>query len=651
MRRLIENCLEKDPKTRLRDIGDARIALDATFPEPTNAAVASGPNLVIRWAVVALLGTVLGAGAEYLWHRPVAEAHATQFTVDAPGGSTFEDRMTGSAVSPDGRFLVFSLRNKGAQNAVLWLRPIDSVNARVLSGTERGKFPFWSPDSQSLAFFAEGKLKRIAIAGGTPVTLCEANPVGPTGGTWNRSGVIVFAGEDGLYRVPRSGGVATRITRTDATRHETALGFPQFLPDGRGFLYFIQSTDPGVQGVYAAALERPEERNRVLSTDHKALYSPPQGSHPGMLLWLREQALLAQVFDPDKLKLEGEPSRLADNIATANTATNSSAPSHAAFWLSDEGVLTYHAEAAVKRRIVSVGRDGKEIRQFGEEDEYTSVRISPDGKSAIVGRIDPSNRKNDLWLLDFARGVMTRLTSDGRETGFAVWSPDGRSIAYSWEHNGVVQVFRKEVSGGGKEKQLTDGPDSSYVTAWSRDGRYFFCSRVGRNTHDIWALPAGEGGLGSKSFLVTHIDGYGGSPTLSPDGKWVAYHSRESGRIEVYVRPFAAALSARTGKWQVSKQGAKSPRWRADGKELFYLSPGGMVSAAAVRTPSEDFGVDASHDLFQGLTSELHLETPDRAWDVSADGQHFLVMAAGAAGTVNASPLTVVVNWQAWFKK
>ncbi|MGA7235927.1 MAG: protein kinase [Bryobacteraceae bacterium] len=646
-RRLVENCLEKDPKKRLRDIGDARLAMDATLPGVTNATVESRPARVIHWALVALLCVVLGAGLEYLWpHRPPPEMGAAQFTVDAPGGSAFEHIITGSAVSPDGRFLVLNVLDKGAKNAGLWLRPIDSLNVRVLSGTELGDFPFWSPDSQSLAFFADGKLKRIAIAGGTPVTLCEAKPGGPAGGAWNRDGLILFAGEDGLYRVPESGGVATRITRADATRHETAQGFPQFLPDGRRFLYFIQSPDPGVQGVYAAALDRPEERNRVLSTDHKALYSSPRGNHPGLLLWLREQALLAQVFDSGKLKLEGEPARLADNVSTTNTATNSGAPSLAAFWLSDEGVLAYHADAAAKRRIVWVGRDGKEIRQVSEEDEYTSVRISPDGQSAIVGRIDPSDRKNDLWLLDFPRSAMTRLTSDGGETGFAVWSPNGRSIAYSWEHNGVVQIFRKQVSGAGKEKQLTSGPDSSYVTAWSRDGRYIFCSRVGTNTHDIWALPADEAGLESKPFLVTHIDGYGGSATLSPDGRWVAYHSMESGRIEVYVRPFAAASSARTGKWQASRQGGISPRWRADGRELFYLSPDGMVSAAAVRTASEDFRVDTSHALFHGLTFQL-----DRGWDVSADGQRFLVLAEGAAGIVNASPLTVVVNWQARLKK
>jgi Tol biopolymer transport system component len=239
---------------------------------------------------------------------------------------------------------------------------------------------------------------------------------------------------------------------------------------------------------------------------------------------------------------------------------------------------------------------------------------------------------------------------DGRETGFAVWSPDGRAVAYSSERKGVVTIYRKDV-GGRQEGQLTDGTDPSYVTGWSRDGRYLFCTRPRENGSDIWALPVDEGGSGSaaqKPFLVVQIDSYGGSAAFSPDGKWMAYHSAESGRTEVYARPFAGTSSGKTGKWQVSRQGGLSPRWRADGRELFYLSPEGIVTAATVRTASGNIESDAPHDLFR-LTAGN--DRDDRAWDASADGQRFLVLAAGAANTVNASPLTLVVNWQALLKK
>jgi len=658
IRGLLRRCLDRNAKTRLRDIGEARVAIEAALAGETPgdlAPVESHRARVLPWAVAAALCLLVGAGAGYFWPRqPALDVRAAQFTVDAPSGSTFVDVFGSSAVSPDGRFLVFSVRDNGAKNPVLWLRPIDSLNPRALAGTEGGDFPFWSPDSQSLAFFADGKLKRIAVAGGTPLTLCEAKPTGPAGGAWNQEGVILFAGEDGLYRVPASGGVAARITQADAARHETAHGFPQFLPDGRRFLYYIQSPDPGVQGVYAAALDQPQERSRILSTDHKALYSPSRGNYPGLLLWLRERALLAQPFDAGKVRLEGEPARVAENISITTTSSNVIAPSRAAFWLSDAGVLAYHTDAIAKRKILWVGRDGREIQEAAEEDAYTRIRLLPDGKRAMVSRTDVSDGKVDLWLLDLGRGVRTRLTVDGRETGFAVWSPDGRSIAYSSERSGVVQIYRKDAAGGGQEQQLTGGPEPNYVTGWSRDGRYLLFTRNRGTAYDIWALPAGEGGSGpaaQKPFLVVQNDGYAGSAAFSPDGKWVAYHSAESGRNEIYARPFAGAASVKTGKWQVSSQGGMMPKWRADGRELFYtwnegmaMSPEVVVMAAAVRTATGSFESDAPHELFRLPGGG------DASYDVSGDGQRFLVSGQVSAGTARVSPLTVVLNWQAWLK-
>jgi Tol biopolymer transport system component len=353
--------------------------------------------------------------------------------------------------------------------------------------------------------------------------------------------------------------------------------------------------------------------------------------------------LLAQPFDIDKLKLEGEPARLADNISIQTTASTSSAPSFAAFWLSEEGVLAYHADAAVKRKILWTGRDGKPIQEVAEEDEYMSVRLSPDGKRAIVGRIEGSRRKNDLWVLDLGRGVMTRLTDDGGETDFAVWSPDGRAVAYSSDRKGVVTIYRKDV-GAQQEEQLSNGADPSYVTSWSRDGRYLFYTRLDPNGYDIWALPLDEAGAGpasQKAFLVVPINAYGGSAAFSPDGKWMAYHSAESGRMEIYAQPFAGAFSGTAGRWQVSRQGGGSPRWRADGAELFYLSLEGIVTAATIRTTSGNFESNVAHDLFRLAFNH------DRGWDASADGQRFLVLGAATADSVRASPLTVVLNWQA----
>ena len=306
----------------------------------------------------------------------------------------------------------------------------------------------------------------------------------------------------------------------------------------------------------------------------------------------------------------------------------------------------YHTDAIAKRKLLWVGRDGVESQQATAEDSYGRFRLSPDGKRAIVQRTETSDRKSDLWLLDLGRGVMTRLTVDGRQMGFVVWSPDGRSIAYSSERSGVVEIYRKDAAGGGQEEQLTSGPEPNYVTGWSRDGCYLFSTRVRGNAYEIWALPTDERGLGpaaKKPFLVVRIDSYAGSAAFSPDGKWMAYHSAESGRTEIYARPFVAAGSVNVGKWQVSSQGGMNPRWRADGKELFYVSPGGSVTAATVRTASGDLQSDVPHELFR---------LPGGGggnYDASGDGQRFLVSAPVSAPTAKVS-LTVVLDWQAWLK-
>jgi serine/threonine protein kinase len=664
VRHLIGRCLDRNMKTRLAHIAEARIAMEnyaSTEIQPQSTAPAKTgwrPRAAGAFGLATLLGLAIGVGTGHLWrHSPDPEPRSSQFALAAPGGSTFVDVITSSAVSPDGRLLVFSARDSDAKNPVLWLRPIHSLNARSLSGTERADFPFWSPDSQSLAYFADGKLKRIAIAGGsTPATLCDATPPGPGGGSWNQDGLILFTGEDGLYRVPAAGGVATRVTQADPARHEMAHGFPQFLPNGRRFLYFIQSADQNVQGVYASVLERPQERSRLLATAHKALYTPPVGQYPGMLLWLREQVLLAQAFDVRGLKLDGEPAPLADTVSIGRSSMG---PSAAAYWVSHDGVLAYRADSPSKRQLLWVGRDGKEIGEAAEEDEYTSVRLSPDGRKALVGRVDAVDRKNNLWLLDFSSGVMTKLTIDGKQSGFAVWSPDSRSIAYSAERNGVLQIFKRNAVSGAKEEQVTNGLDPSYVTGWSGDGSYLFCTRVQGNSHNIWALPLeGGGSAARKPFIAVPINAYGGSGAFSPDGKSMAHHSAVSGRVEVYVRPFAGGAPTATSVWQVSKDGGMSPRWRADGRELFYLSRDGVVSAATVRPAGSDIGFDAPQELFR-LAGGRRVSS-DRGFDVSSDGQRFLVVAAketdaqvavSAQGAATDSPLIVVLNWQAGLKK
>jgi Tol biopolymer transport system component len=575
-------------------------------------------------------------------------APTSQFTLEPPPDTIFSSPYAATAISPDGRFLVYGAGDRSATQT-LWLRPFDSLTARSLPGTDGANFPFWSPDGKSIAFFAGGKLKRVDTAGGAPLVLCDA-PVagnGSVGGTWSRDGVILFGAPDGLRRVPASGGVPMLLTKVDAAGQESGHGYPQFLPDGKRFLYFVQSGNSNMQGIYASSVDRPQDRVQILRTSAKALYAPPVADHPGYLLWLREQSLLAQRFDAGNLRPEGDPTPLAEDIALNGN--------RAAFWTSDAGLLVYRTGGYTgKAKLGWIGRDGKRLGDAGPEDSYTSLRLSPDGKRVAIGRRDPAGY-DDTWLLEFGRGVFTRFTFDPKVDTGPVWSPDGRQIAFSSNRSGFYQLYRKDSTGARQEEQLTHGPDNKNVLDWSRDGRYLlYVERAPRMGDDIMALPLeGE----RKPMVVLQTPFFEGGGVFSPDGRWIAYQSNESGRNEVYARAFPPAAAAAGGQWQVSNQGGTRPRWRGDGKELFYLAlalnPGDSVShlgqstrmmAAGIRITATGVETDTPRELFT-IFVDAGMASP---YDVTPDGQRFLV--EEILFTDRPAPLTVVTNWQAGLK-
>ncbi|HSW50300.1 MAG TPA: hypothetical protein VLH09_09010, partial [Bryobacteraceae bacterium] len=540
-----------------------------------------------------------------------------------------------TAVSPDGRYLVFAA-GSAAGTPSLWLRPLDSLVSRPLQGTERGNLPFWSPDSKSIAFFANGKLKRSEVVGGATQVLCDVQILG--GGTWSRDGVILFRSPEGLSRVPASGGVPQQVTQRNEARKESGHFMPQFLPDGNRFLYFIRSADSNTQGIYAGSLDRPGERLRLLAANHPAYYVPPRAGRPGFLLWLREQTLLAQGFDLARLRLEGDPTPLTEDILA------SSGGAAAAFWTSDAGLLVYRTGGvSVKAKLIWMGRDGKRLGEAGNEDRYGSFRISPDGRRLAMGRYDYGNN-SDIWVFEFDRGVMTRLTFDPSQDGIPVWSPDGRQVAYFSARSGVRQIFRTDAGGGGKEEQLTNRPNGVLAAYdWSRDGRHLLYTEVDSKTgNDIWGLPLeGE----RKPIAVLQTSFSESSAQFSPDGKWVAYQSNESGRTDVYVRAFPVS----SGQWQLSSEGGTRPRWRADGKELFFLGPGSdKIMAAGIRVEGANLQSDKPRELFSVSPLDTSLGSP---YDVTADGQRFLVWQPSNAEQQGPAPLTVVTNWQARLKR
>src|SRR5262245_15543101 len=642
VRRLLEKCLEKDPKKRLRDISDMHLLLESETPAPVQT-----KTRFKRWPLAVAAGALVGlASIAFIHFRETApELQAVVFSMDPPADSNFTQEYGGFAASPDGRYIVLAARNKAGTS--LWLRPLDSMAARPLPGTEGGNFPTWSSDSRSIVFFADGKLKRIEIAGGAPLILGDVagSRVSPTG-TWNRDGVILFGSGTGLQRISASAGGATPLTKVDPSKKETGHGYPQFLPDGNRFLYFVESGDPNVQGVFASSLSNAGQRQQILRTGAKAVYVPPTGRYPGYLLWMQDRTLLAQRFDPNAIRLEGNPVSVAEDIGL-NPATSV----RAAFWASDAGLLVYFSNPlGFKRPIVWMSRDGKQLEEAAPEDVYSGFSLAPGAERMAVVRAEragPGRNNLDVWLREFSRGVMTRLTFDPADYRTPVWSPDGKYVAFASDRGGTIfQIYRKESSGSGSEERLTEGEYSKYLLDWSKDGRYLlYREETLTGGRDLMALPlAGD----RKPITVVKTGFLQSTGAISPDGHWLAYTSKHSGAYQIYVQAFPGDGSGPKGRWQISNGTGYEVKWRGDGKELYYETAdgSGKVMAAAIQTGPEGIRAETPRVLFTAdfFPQALH------QFDVTPDGQRFVMMVNPPAEG-NVDRLTVVTNWQAALRK
>ena len=640
VRRLLAKCLEKDPKQRLRDIADFEMLIGAPVAAAIPAAPARWP-----WVAATLAGLAAAAAFAVLWLRQPApdEARHIQFALEPPPGTQFNAGPTAMTPSPDGRYIVFGA-GASRETSVLWLRPLDALTARPLPGTEGGTFTFWSPDSKSLAFSAGGKLKRIAIAGGPAVTLADSNtsPVTPIG-TWNQDGVILFGSNAGLRRVSASGGESALVTKSDPARKESGHGFPQFLPDGKHFIYFVQSTDAEVRGVYASSLDAPDRRERILRTASKAFYAPPRGGYSGYLLWLQEQTLLAQRFDAGRLRLDGEPVAIAENIAIGQLG-----PVRAAYWISDAGILVYFGGAQLdQRRIVWMGRDGRPLGDPVPSDRFGSLALSPDGQRVAFERTvqeaGGAAGKQDVWMWTFDQKLMTKLTFDNQRDMYPIWSPDGRRIVYVSDRvDSMTQIYRKDASGAGQEERLTDSPNRKITMDWSRDGRYVLYRQMSEKTGmDLWALPLD----GAKPFALAESQFNEGGGRFSPDGKWLAYNSNETGTSQIYVQAFPPSPAGARSKWQISQNGGQEMRWRGDGRELFWNTSDGRMWAADIETSARGVQSGTPRELF---AAPIYTATAG-SFDVTPDGQRFLLLLFASQGE-GSIRLNVVSNWQAGLK-
>jgi eukaryotic-like serine/threonine-protein kinase len=654
LRWIVQRLLHKEPAERYdstRDLARELRQVRDHFGETTSGTSiprVEGATPGARSAIKrpALLGIAFAAAAvllvstavfAFLWRRtPAPEMLSAQFEINPPGGMHFTNLYAAVAVSPDGRYIVFGAAvNQGI--AALWLRPRDSLAAQRLQRTESANFPFWSPDSKSIGFYQGGKLMRADIGGGPPRVLCDAEELGGAGGTWNGDGTILFNSGADIFRVPASGGVPQQITSLNKSRKEIASGLPQFLPDGKHFLSLVSSEDPGATGIYAISLDRPKERVWIMATNRKATYLAPRGGQPGYLLWVRGQTLLAQPFDAGKLKLEGVPVQVVEDVLSSPRA-----PTRAAFWGSDAGVLAYRTSAPPGSALTWFDRQGKELGVVGRSERYQELALSPDGSHISAFRAD--NIGMDLWLIDVARGSSLRLTTDPGNHSFPVWSPDGKQIAFgrlTRSSGGDLYRMPAGVPGAGELVLKNAGSPLD----WSRDGRLLLLARSDSRTAraDLWVLPMGEGDPKPVKYLATGFRLRNGS--FSPDGHRVMYASNVSGREEVYVSPFPDASAAPSV--QVSTDGGGYPRWRRDGRAIYYLSPTSKLVEVEV-LPGSPFKVGIPKPLF-----DVRAPTwPDAAgwpWDISQDGRRFLFEIQ--TDQPNNAPLTVITNWQSRLKK
>lgn len=640
VRRLLRDCLQKDPKNRLRDIGDAGRMLESPAASPRSHARPS----VLPWSMAGFCASAAIAGALWIWLRqPAPLMQSLRYMIEAPPDSRFVSAYFATAVSPDGRMLVFAAVPSGravtAGESSLWLRAMDSLSVRELPGTGGGSGMFWSPDGKSIGFAASGKLKRIDVVGGAPQILCDA----PTyeGGSWSRDGTIMFSSANVIQRVPASGGTPVPVTTLDRSRLETSHRSPYLLPDGKRFLSTILSNDPNRQGIYVATLDEPNQGTLLAVSNAKALYAPPYAGHPGYLLWLRDQTLMAQPFD-GKSHVQGDPTPIADAVSQNGVNLR------AAFWISDNGLLLYRAGGDIRNmKLWWITRDGR--REMLEPDvagAFGSPALSPDGTRVAFGK-NATGSTLDIWVYEFARRATTRLTFGPGTNSNAVWSPDGRQIVFSSDRGGgVTQLYRKDSGGIGQEERLTDGPNPKIPTDWSRDGRYIlYEERDPKSNFDVGALPVQTGrGEDSRPIPVLRTSFSESHAQFSPDGKWIAYQSDELGNVPgIYLQPFPPS----GGKWQVSPGAGQQPRWRADSKEIYYHYNGSMW-AVGIRISAGRVEIDPPHALF----AHLFINGPEYIYDVARDGQRFLEFQPPAADNdQSANALTVVSNWQAALKQ
>jgi eukaryotic-like serine/threonine-protein kinase len=639
--RVVKKCLAKEPDRRWQDAGDLCDELKwvAESGAPAEVTPAAGRNRATLISALACVVVAAAAGAAGWLLKPApASKQVMQLAVPFPDDFSVP---AFAELSPDGRRVVLDVYL--GQQRVLVLRSLDSSQIQPLPSTEDARSPFWSPDSRSIGFYADGKLKTVSANGGPAQVLCDASLSG-SGGAWSSDGVILFVGNSGpLQRVNASGGACTPVMKGGADENDDS---PAFLPDGKHFLYRAKGGDESTRGIYVASLDNPAGQ-RLLSDLSSVVFAPStHGSRQGYLLFLRGTTLTAQPFDTGTLQLAGDAFPVAEQVATdfnGQVAASASA----------NGVLVYLSNLVLDNQLTWFDRSGKELGKVGPHGRQFGVALSPDGKVAAIGR-NFSGSDGELWLEDLIRDEATAFTFDPTHGQAAVWSPDGSQIIFAATGG---KLYRKDANGGGHEEPLLAGGDGKFPSDWSRDGRFLLYTDIDPKTGaDIWVLPDPSGKSGdTKPFLFLQTQFTESQAQFSPDGRWIAYVSDKSGQAEIYVRPFSGQPSGTTGEWKVSTAGGHEPRWSADGKELFYLALdlSGHFKSELMAVPIHTIGAatfeaGAPKPLFDFVNAGVVTQRNIFGYAVAADGQRFLVTASTQPITTT---VNVIVNWEASFSK
>ena len=646
---MVRKCLAKDPDERWQSASDLKSELNWILESGSQTGVPA-PLLRLRkkqmpvvWTIAA--ACVLAVVALLVGYLRLASLRPPLLisSVVPPPGTQF---IGLPKVSPDGRTLLLVVEDAQSRS-MLWSRPLDSPSAQPIAGTEGAQDPFWSADGRSVGFFADGKLKTVQASGGPVLTLSDA-PFPAGGGSWNNEGIILFVPQlgDGIYKVSASGGAPTLLLRLDKSKF-TDYGAPDFLPDSRHFTYRASSSESAYSGTYFASLDGHENKLIARTTSNRAFSS-------GYLFFAQPTGLgadlMALALDPISGAVAGEPKLVARGIEYL------SGPDESPFAVSD-GTLIYQtnpAGAAIAPTIVWLDRSGKKISEVPGGLNSSDLKLSPDAQKVAYSKGDPNS---DIWVQELKRDVPMRLTFDTSvDKGAPIWSPNGTEVLFDIALGGKTPpgIYRKSASGTGDQELLArpKEPDAMlWPTDWSRDGKFILCVQgeiIARNRGEIWVLPI-SADRKPRVFIHAPAAAYDGQ--FSPDGHWVAYVSRESGREEVYIVPFDGNQVSNTApfeqvaitkRWQVSASGGAFPRWGGDGKELFYVAPGDRFVAVGVETKAGAFSLSEARPLFRAPLAAAAFP-----YDVSPDGRRFLVNSFGETETL---PLTLVVNWKELLK-